>query len=111
VFGPYDGRNRDRGYRLAYNPGDTKRSIEIYRATHNGTSRIASYNQPLKLEDSQFHSIEWTRDRSGKMIVKVDGKKLVEVSDTGLTGGFNGVTLVNFDGEFVFREVVVFSDR
>ena len=110
MFGPYDGRKRDRGYRLAYNPGD-KRSLELYRATRSGTSRIASYHQPLNLEDGLYHSIEWTRDQAGKMTVSVDGKKRVEVSDTTLRGGFNGITLVNFDGEFVFREVVIIADR
>jgi len=110
VFGPYDGRARDRGYRLAFNPGD-KSGIELYRATRRGTSLIASYKQPINVADGRYYSLEWTRDRAGDMTVTLDGKKLIRVSDRGLMGAFNGITFVNFNGEFVFREIAVFSER
>ena len=110
VFGPYDGRARDRGYRLAFNPGD-KSGIELYRATRRGTSLIASYKRPLNVSDERYHSIEWTRDRAGDMAVILDGKKLIQISDRGMMGGFNGITFVNFNGEFVLREIAVFGER
>ncbi len=110
VFGPYDGRRRDRGFRLAYNPGD-KSGIELYRATRRGTTLIASYKHHLRLEDGRFHSLEWTRDRYGDMTVTLDGKKLIQTSDRGQMGAFNGLTFVNFGGDFILREIVVFGER
>ncbi len=110
VFGPYDGRARDRGYRLAINPGD-KSGLELYRATRRGTSLIASYKRPLDVADGRYHSLEWTRDRAGDMAVLLDGKKLIQTSDRGLMGGFNGLTFVNFNGEFVLREITVLGER
>lgn len=110
VFGPYDGRARDRGYRLAVNPGD-KTGLEIYRATRRGTVLVASYKSPLPIADGRYHSLEWTRDRGGGMSVVFDGKKLIQASDRDVMGGFNGITFVNFDGEFILREIVVLGER
>ncbi|MFC1491618.1 hypothetical protein ACFLQ0_03405 [Nitrospinota bacterium] len=109
VFGPYDGNRRDRGYRLAYSPGD-KIGLEIYRASRRGTSLVAAYREPLKVEEGRIHQIEWTRERNGEMKVSLDGRELLRASDIEEGGVFNGFTLVNFGGYFGLREIVIYGE-
>jgi hypothetical protein len=61
----------------------------------------------LNLEDGNHHFIEWTRDRNGRMTVTVDGTKLIDVTDRGFRDPFDGITMVNFEGDFAVRAVEV----
>ena len=79
-IGPYQGQERRAGYRLFYKSGGTP-SLELARTSRRGSGLIESYNQPLALEDNKTHTIMWTRDRAGEMIVSVDGKQLIKTND------------------------------
>jgi hypothetical protein len=106
VLGPYDGSRRDRGYRLAFSPGD-KIGLELYRATRRGTDLLAAHREPLKIEAGRAHLIEWTREGNGQMKVALDGVELLRAADTQMGGVFNGFSLVNFEGRFGLREIVI----
>lgn len=109
-FGPYQGANASAGYRLAYNPGAAggAASLELLRLSARGTiSTIELTDKPLKLEDGQSHVIEWTRDRGGRMVVKLDGAQLMDVTDRSFRDAFDGIALVNGGGDYALRGITV----
>ncbi len=109
-FGPYQGANAAAGYRLAYRPGATGRtpSLELLRlSARGGTATIELYDQPLKLEDGKAHVIEWTRNRRGHMVVRVDGTEVMNVTDRGFRDPFDGVALVNSGGDYALRSITI----
>lgn len=106
AFGPYQGDQQAAGYSLAYNPGKTP-VLELQRISSRGTALVDSVPGDLNLEDGNRHFIEWTRDRNGRMIIAVDGAKLLDVTDQGFRDPFDGVTMVNFEGDFAVRAIEV----
>lgn len=106
AFGPYQGNQQAAGYSLAYNPGKQP-SLELQRISSRGTALIDSVPGELNLEDGNRHVIGWTRDNNGRMVVTVDGTKLLDVTDRGFRDPFDGLTMVNFEGDFAVRTVEV----
>ncbi len=109
-FGPYQGADASAGYRLAYNPGarDGMASLELLRlSSRGGVSTVELTDQPLKFEDGQSHVIEWSRDRGGHMVVKVDGAQVMEVTDRSFRDPFDGIALVNGGGDYALRSITV----
>ncbi|MCH9012377.1 MAG: hypothetical protein IIA68_04850 [Proteobacteria bacterium] len=109
-FGPYQGANASAGYRLAYRPGATggTPSLELLRlSSRGGISTIELYDKPLKLEDGKAHVIEWTRNRRGRMVVRVDGNEVMNVIDRGFRDPFDGVALVNSGGDYALRSITI----
>jgi hypothetical protein len=109
-FGPYQGANASAGYRLAYTPGARAgtASLELLRlSSRGGVSTVELTDKPLKLEDGKSHVIEWSRDRGGRMVVKVDGAQVMEVTDRGFRDAFDGIALVNGGGDYALRSITV----
>ena len=109
-FGPYQGANATAGYRLAYVPGAKAGvpSLELVRLSPHGTvSTIELYDKPLKLEDGKAHVIEWTRDRRGRMVVKIDGSQVMDVTDRRLRDPFDGLAVVNDGGDYALRSLTI----
>ena len=108
-FGPYQGTNASAGYRLAYNPGATggAPSLELLRLSSRGTSTLDLTNKALKFEDGQSHVIEWSRDRGGRMVIRVDGAELISVTDRSFRDPFDGIALVNGGGDYALRSIAV----
>ena len=109
-FGPYQGANATAGYRLVYVPGAKAGvpSLELVRLSSRGTvSTIELYDKPLKLEDGKAHVIEWTRDRRGRMVVKIDGSQVMDVTDRRLRDPFDGLAVVNGGGDYALRSLTI----
>jgi len=109
-FGPYQGANASAGYRLAYTPGARAGapSLELLRlSSRGGVSTLELTDEPLELEDGKSHVIEWTRDRGGRMVVKVDGAQVMEVTDRGFRDPFDGIALVNGGGDYALRSITI----
>ncbi len=109
-FGPYQGANASAGYRLAYTPGARagSASLELLRlSSRGGVATVELTDKPLKLEDGQSHVIEWSRDRGGHMVVKVDGAQVMEVTDRSFRDPFDGIALVNGGGDYALRSITV----
>ena len=109
VFGPYDGRRRDRGYRLAFSPGEGN-GLAIRSATRRGEKLIAAYKKPVEAREGRSYVIEWIRERNGEMSVLLDGQELLRASDLGQRGVFNGFLLENSGGHFGLREIAIHGD-
>ena len=109
VFGSYDGRRRDRGYRLAFSPGEGN-GLAIRSATRRGEKLIAAYKKPVEAREGRSYVIEWIRERNGEMSVLLDGQELLRASDLGQRGVFNGFLLENSGGHFGLREIAIHGD-
>jgi len=105
-FGPYQGAGGNTAYRVTYFPGGNP-SLALQRVTAQGTSAIASYNQPLALEGDKSHAIEFLRDGAGAMTVSVDGKALISVTDTTITKPFDGFLMINSGGRYAIGAVTI----
>ena len=106
-FGPYQGKAASAGYRLAYMSGATP-SLELVSVSSRGTtSMIELYDKPLKLEDEQAHAIEWTRDGSGVMVIRVDGTEVINVTDRRFRDLFDGVVVINSGGDYALRSITI----
>jgi uncharacterized caspase-like protein len=108
-FGPYQGANARAGYRLAYTPNARAGtpSLELLRLSSRGTSTLELTDKALKFEDGKSHVIEWTRDRGGRMVVKVDGAEVINVTDRSFRDAFDGIALVNSGGDYALRSIAV----
>jgi peptidoglycan hydrolase-like protein with peptidoglycan-binding domain len=107
-FGPYQGGERASGYRLAYSPG-VRPSLELVRLSPFGGSVIEAHQEALELEDGRVHTVLWTRDESGVMVVTVDGEELLRAGDRGVAGPFDGVVFINRGGDYTVREIKVYG--
>jgi len=107
-LGLYQAASGNPGYGLVYNPGATP-GLELVRRTGGGSAVVEAYPEQLKLEDGEFHEVQWTRDASGRMSVSVDGEQLFQVTDRGVRQPFDGVAVVNRGGSYTLRSITVFG--
>jgi TPR repeat protein len=107
-FGPYQGEDRDAGYRLAYTPG-SENGFELLRFSPSRSAIVEIYGEVITLEDGQAHIVEMTRDSKGEMAVSVDGRELFRVTDRGITDEFDGFTIVNRGGDYSLGEITIFG--
>ena len=92
------------GYRLVYTPR-SQPALRLIRRISGNAVTIARHDGQLDLEDSRFHRIEWTRDESGQMQVRVDDRRLLRVTDNGLRDPFQGFVMENQGGDYYLRRI------
>lgn len=107
-FGPYQGRERNRGYRLVYNPG-SKPAFALYRIAPGRSSVIEVYNQLVNLEDGRSHNVEWRRGTDGEMVVLLDDKEIIRTVDRASEESFDGFTVINGGGDYAFSQIAIFG--
>jgi hypothetical protein len=107
-FGPYLGRERSYGYRLAYNPG--KRSaFELLRVSPGRSAVVETSQDYADLDDGRPHNLEWRRATDGEMVVILDGKEMLRTLDRGAADDFDGITIVNAGGEYTISRLEIFG--
>ena len=92
------------GYRLVY-AADPQPVLGLVRLISGNTETIARHDGNLDLEDGRFHRIVWSRDESGQMEVRVDDRRLLQVTDNGLRDPFQGFVLENRGGDYNLRRI------
>jgi hypothetical protein len=97
-FGPYQGADRQGGYRLVYTPGGP---LSLVRQTARGVSVVDSSAEPVVLEDKKVHQLSWTRLADGTMKVAIDDKEVLSTFDRGFRDPFDGFVLVNKGGDYI----------
>jgi peptidoglycan hydrolase-like protein with peptidoglycan-binding domain len=105
-FGPYQGA-RDSGYRLVYSADRRNSGLALLRLARSGSSVIESSRVPVFLEDGRAHTIQWTRDSNGEMVVYVDNQVLLRAADGAFRDPFSGFTLVNHGGDYAIQGVTI----
>lgn len=106
VIGPYQGVQRNAGYRIVYNIGG---SIDLLATSNNGTRVIATAKGPFALEDKKVHAIEWNRDNAGNMQITLDETQLFELHDVSFRDPFSGFGMATNGGDFIVKSIDVFS--
>lgn len=102
-FGVYQVGSSSAGYRVIYRPGLRLRLVKV---SGRGVSVVGRSSARIKLEDNRSHTIRIARFGDGKMVVAVDDKQVLTVTDTGFRDPFDGFALVNRAGDFSVSRVV-----
>ena len=105
-FALYQDSNILNGYRLSYTPGSNQ-PFQLLRVTERGESVIDAYRKPINLKDNQIHTLEWRRDLTGKMTLKLNGALLFSTADSSLRKDFNGFALINNGGDYALRRITL----
>ncbi len=105
-IGPYQGGNRDAGYRLRYHTGKNP-SFELLRVSSRGSGVIDTHNAAISLEDKKTHAISWTRDQFGEMTISVDGKQIMKSTDQSFRNVFDGFALNNHGGDYIISRITI----
>lgn len=108
AFGPSATRSIHDGYRVFYVSG-AQPSITLVALKRGEQVVVANHNLSTALEDRKRHTIKWTRQSSGAMVVSLDGSEIIKVTDRVFVEAFTGFTITNTGGDFVVRRVVVDS--
>jgi len=98
-FGAYLGQHSDSSYRIAYAPAADS-GLVLSRVTSQGTKLLGSATGKVSLEDDKPHVIDWRRDKAGKMTVALDGKTVIEATDTEIAKPLDGLVMVNGGGAY-----------
>lgn len=107
-FGPYQGSERNQGYRLVYTPG-SKPVFALLRVAAGRSSVIEVYDQSVNLEDGRSHGLEWRRSTEGEMVVLLDDKEIIRASDRASGESFDGFTVINGGGDYAFSQIAIFG--
>jgi hypothetical protein len=109
-FGPFQGEERNSGYRLAYESGRTP-SLSLLRFGPNRSAVIEMVDQGIVLEDGNPHTIEWRRANDGEMVVLLDNKEVMRTVDRAHDDPFDGFSVINKGAEFELKEVSIFGTQ
>ena len=102
----YQREPRAAGYRLAYSPG-ARPALELLRVGSRGTAVIDAFHDPIVLDDDTPHTLQWTRDDQGEMVVSFDGTEVIRATDRSFRDSFDGPAFSNHGGDFSVRHVKV----
>ncbi len=102
----FQGQLRNIGYFLDY---DSIEGLRLRRRGASNTETIAT--GPAVLADGADHAIEWTRSRTGEMVVSVDGAEIFRVTDASFRDAWSGVSFVNGGGAMTLRAIGVYGTR
>ena len=105
-FAPYIGSPQGRGYRLAYLPG-AQSKILLISYSEKGSTVFYEYTYPKSLDDGKSHYLQWLRLENGTTSVHVDGKKVLQGSDSTFKRPFDGLAITNLGGDFGIHLVEV----
>ena len=107
-FGPYQGKQHNRGYRLNYVGGKTP-FLELTRLAYGGSSVIDVSHSVPALDDGKAHIIQWRRYDNGDMIITVDKNEVIRTIDRAFHDPFEGITLVNHAGEYAIPSISIYG--
>jgi len=109
-FGPFQGEERNSGYRLAYESGRTP-SLSLLRFGPNRSAVIEMVDQGIIVDDGVLHTLEWRRNNDGEMLVLLDNKEVMRTVDRAHDDPFDGFAVINKGGEFELKQVSIFGTQ
>lgn len=102
--GVFQGSAAKTGYRVVYQSGQP---LQIVKVGGKGRTLVSQSSSLLTLEDKKFHSINWSRNASGEMVVSADGQELIRVVDKSFSDAFDGVRISDQGGDFIVKKITV----
>jgi hypothetical protein len=109
-FGPFQGEDRNSGYRLAYESGRTP-SLSLLRFGPNRSAVIEMVDQGIVVDDGVPHTLEWRRNNDGEMVVLLDNKEIMRTVDRAHDDPFDGFAVINKGGEFELKQVSILGTQ
>jgi hypothetical protein len=109
-FGPFQGDDRNSGYRLAYESGRTP-SLSLLRFGPNRSAVIEMVDQGIVVDDGVPHTLEWRRNNDGEMVVLLDNKEVMRTVDRAYDDPFDGFAVINKGGEFELKQVSILGTQ
>jgi hypothetical protein len=109
-FGPYAGSSGDSGYRVAYQPGPNG-GLELERFGDGDTETLGSWDGSIDTSSKRVHTVKLTRDNRGWLEVSLDGQRVIREQDQNGPQGYDGILIINSDGEHWVRSVTVDGGR
>lgn len=106
VFGVYQGRSRNSGYRLIITP---EGQLVMASLSRQGSEIIASSNHSIDLSDGQQHSLRWVRRPNGRMTVHIDKREYIRARDRLFQDDFGGFVWINQGGDYGLRQIHIFG--
>jgi peptidoglycan hydrolase-like protein with peptidoglycan-binding domain len=107
-IGPYQGIQRDNGYRLSFVGGQTP-ALELLRQTSKGSYIIDISESVKTLTDGRPHTVRWQRYSDGNMTVAIDEEVIIRTMDRSFENSFEGVSIVNHNGDFAIHSIDVYG--
>ncbi len=101
------GGKRDSGYRLVLNTSGKRDEVSLVSVNRSGRTIIEKFRGRLGLANGSSHYLEWTRDKSGRMAVALDGRELFKVANTNIRKGFKQISITNIGGNYVLRNLML----
>ena len=92
------------GYRLV---ADSQGEVQLVRLSARGTAIIDRAQANMRA--GRAHELSWTRGRTGRMLVELDGRTVLDTRDREFEGGFAELSVSAEDGELAVRRVSVRS--
>ena len=103
-LGLYRAAGRKNGYYLQIATGAAP---ALVRQTGAGSTVIATSEQSLSPDPGQQYRIEWTRDRKGRMRVRLNDRSVLAVRDTAIKGSFDGFSHANRLGQCMLQSITI----
>ena len=97
----------DVGYQLNISAGNGA-SAELVRISNRGSAVVDRRTTTVTSGANVRHNISWTRYRGGQMRVTIDGRKLLDANDRGISAGFSTFKL-SHTGELGFKSIKLSS--
>jgi len=101
------GEQRDTGYRLVLNTSGKRDEVSLVSVNRSGRTVIERFRGRLGLANGSPHYLEWTRDKTGRMAVALDGRELFKVANTDLRRGFKQISITNIGGNYVLHNLML----
>ncbi len=104
----YQGEEARAGYRLVFSLGGdgSKPAMRLLRGNPwGGTAMMDFAKSPIRLDPDRPSRIIWTRGLDSKMEVSIDGARMIKVIDRGFNDPFDGLAIVNREGDIAIRRI------
>ena len=76
-------------------------------SSRGGTSTIEFADETPSLSDGNAHTVLWTRDKRGAMVISIDGQEVMRATDRGFRQPFQGFQIVNRGGDYAIRQITI----
>ena len=105
-LGVYQGRDAGHGYRLVFDETLQGR-LTLYLVNSNGSRVLATADRGTNVDDGAWHDLVMVRNAEGRMIVRFDEQKVIEITDRSMSGDFSGLSFINFGGNWSLDSIEV----
>ncbi len=109
-FGVYQGGRRDSGYRIAISTGPNP-VLDLIRLRSGRRAIIDSVQLDAAIGDGQPHTLDWRRETSGEMSVRVNDEQTISTVDRAFREAFEGLQVVNGGGDYALRSISLYGTQ